>query len=174
MSIIQTRIGQAARDHEGLKEIKGNMGFKDEEFEERMEMVGWKQTQAWCAYFAELIWKLGYAGYDSEMVKRIDKLFSGSAVQTFRNFSKDGGFTVSQDAVEGAVVIWQTYRNGKASWTGHAGIVIGAHDKYFVTMEGNTNSSGGREGIEVARKTRKYTFDTQNGLRLKGFIHPPD
>jgi hypothetical protein len=40
----------------------------------------------------------------------------------------------------------------------------------FMSIEGNTNSNGGREGIEVAEKARDYNFYDKNGLCLKGFI----
>lgn len=180
---VQGILGQVARSWEGQKEISGNQGFVDADFEEKMEDVGWRTGQAWCAYFAELVWKQGYRGIATALsdegsaealaiINQLSKLFSGSAVATLRNFTKSGDFEVSEKPVEGAIAIWQSHRNGKASWTGHAGVVIGAHEHYFVTIEGNTNSQGGREGVEVARKVRKFRWTTQNGLRLKGFIHP--
>ena len=50
--------------------------------------------------------------------------------------------------------------------------VVRISKKDFTTIDGNSNSSGGREGIEVAEKTRKYNFNSNNGLRLIGFIKP--
>jgi len=41
-------------------------------------------------------------------------------------------------------------------------------------MEGNTNSEGKREGIEVAEKVRTLNFKTDNGLRLLGFVKPKE
>ena len=62
----------------GQKEIPGNQGFVDPKFEDLMKLTGWKKSQAWCAYFAELVWTAtGVSGVRN---------FSGSAVQTWNNF----------------------------------------------------------------------------------------
>jgi hypothetical protein len=50
-------------------------------------------------------------------------------------------------------------------------VVVGFNDLGFTTVEGNTNASGGREGIEVALKKRSYKFYEPNGLQLMGFIN---
>ena len=43
----------------------------------------------------------------------------------------------------------------------------------MLTVEGNTNDDGSREGYMVAEKQRKIDFDVkQNGLVLMGFVHP--
>jgi hypothetical protein len=61
---------------------------------------------------------------------------------------------------------------GKPGWTGHIGIVSEVSETSFKCIEGNTNKAGGREGIEVAEKTRTYQWKAINGLQLVGFIHP--
>ena len=38
----------------------------------------------------------------------------------------------------------------------HTGIVLKAEKNIFVTIEGNTNDEGSREGYEVCRRTRGY------------------
>lgn len=100
------------------------------------------------------------------------KLITGNSQSTLSNFNKDksGYFCVTDSATEGAIVIWQQFKNGKGLWSGHAGIVIEKHPTYFITVEGNTNNTGGREGYIVAKKSRKYNRDVQNGLRLRKFI----
>jgi hypothetical protein len=50
--------------------------------------------------------------------------------------------------------------------------VVEATTENFKCIEGNTNKAGGREGIEVALKTRTYQWKAMNGLQLVGFIHP--
>lgn len=144
------------------RELSGNSGFEELMFEELMKKTGWQRGQAWCTYFAELVWQ--QEGQDT-------KLFSGSAVQTFNNF-RDAKFRTFTNPAVGYVVIWQNYRQGIAKWTGHAGIIVAVQRNQIVTVEGNTNSSGGREGIEVAMKIRNLDFTNNNGLRMLGFIAP--
>src|SRR3972149_10261273 len=139
----------------GMKEISGNLGFRDERFQALMEECGWEKGQAWCSYFCELVWKLTYKDEQPLVFKMIDKLFSAGAVNTYNNFKESGWFVVDKKPEPGAVVIWQTWKKGRPHWTGHAGIVERIkNEKEIETIEGNTNSEGGREGIEVARKVR--------------------
>jgi len=169
---IRETIVKTANSFIGQEEIRGNLGFKDDQFEEMMKAVGWRKKQAWCAYFAELVWKLGFV-HHPDSNKELDKLFSASAVQTWKNFS-NSSWLANQTPQEGAVAIWQTYRQGNPHWTGHVAIVTGiASINRFITVEGNTNPSGGREGYTVAQKNRNLSsVNTESGLRLLGFIHP--
>lgn len=165
MSELTNAIVGNAMSFVGEKEISGNLGFEDEKFEEMMKAVGWEKTQAWCAYFAELVWKLSYAPRSEEVVKKLDKLFSASAVQTYKNF-KDAEWTVSKEPKRGSVIIWQKYNDDEPHWSGHVGIVAAVDDSVRVTtIEGNTNAQGGREGIEVAIKERQLK-DKGVGSRL--------
>ena len=70
------------------------------------------------------------------------------------------------------IVIWQTYKKGKAQGTGHAAIVMEVGEDTIKTIEGNTNDKGGREGYIVASKSRSINFTNDNGLRMLGFIKP--
>lgn len=167
-----------AQNQLGKKEYPHNQGFEDPFLETVMRRVGFENGWAWCALFAEAAW--AYPTYEgkSKVIASISDNFSANAVRTFENFQKDttGHFTVDKaQALPGSVVIWEKRRNGDPAktgiWTlGHAGIVEELHDDHFIAIEGNTNSSGGREGIEVARKKRKYNYYDADGLALKGFI----
>lgn len=169
---IGSEIILTAIQYLGMKEIEGNSGFVNADFEKRMKTIGWQKGQAWCAYFTELVWREAYAKF-TERSNELDKLFDGGAVKTWTKFFNDGRFTCNQIPVPGAVVIWQQYKGGKPSWQGHAGIVNKAIDLVkFPSIEGNTNSQGGREGIEVSAKIRRLLFNVNDGLRIKGFIHP--
>ena len=176
---INDIIVQAALSDEGKQEFKGNHGWKDKDFDTQMKATGWQDGQAWCAYWAEKIW---CECYYSQTEKVLRRLFSANAVATFNNFW-DSTFVTSNEPVEGAVVIWQKMKNGNPSFVGdtqwirgHAGLVISTEGdaSKFTTLEGNSNSKGGREGIEVARQERSLDFDKENGLRLLGFIHPKE
>jgi hypothetical protein len=164
------KVVSVAESHVGTQEIEGNMGWKDEKFYAMMKETGWKMSQAWCAYFTELVWT---AVYDDEGYSKIfDKLFSGSAQRTLKKF-KDHGWPVGRVPEVGAVIIWRYKKNGQAKTTGHAGIVVGYDNRYIYTVEGNTNDDGSREGGVVAKKKRSYAYNMYNGLEIYGFIYPP-
>jgi len=172
MKTINDLIVKQALKYVGEKELKGNSGFENEVFWMKMEAVGFDPGEAWCALFAELIWREGYGQYNSLYDSQLEKLFSQSAVATFNNFKKSTWLT-SLEPAPGDVVIWQMHKAGRPHWSGHAGIVTKVLNKEFDTVEGNTNAAGGREGIEVTIKRRVLNFDTKlNGLVLKGFIKP--
>lgn len=163
-------VVKIAQSYIGQKEIKGNQGFEDKEFEKRMEEVGFKKGYAWCCLFAELCFVSAMVDKKEELTK----LFSASVVTTLRNFSGSKNWSIVKTPSPGALAVFQTVRNGRKHWTGHIGIVekIDKKNKTFTCIEGNTNGSGGREGIEVARRVRKIEFDRLNGLVLQGFIVP--
>ena len=130
-----------------------------------MVAVGFEKKQAWCSYFAELVAKESLP----DKVKELDKLFSASAVQTFKNF-QSAGYEISKIPVLDSVVIWQNYEDNNAQWTGHAGIVSKViNTSSFQSIEGNTNDKGGREGYIVAEKIRS-TLKKKSGLNVMGFI----
>lgn len=160
-----------AKSYIGIKEIPGNMGWEDKKFQSLMESVGWSHTQAWCSYFVELVWKQAYKD-NKALTLKLDTLFNAGALKTYDNFFNDKTFRVDKHCTPGSMVIWQYYVNGKPTWKGHAGIVISEISEHqFKTIEGNTNASGGREGIEVAEKIRLLNFEARTGLVLRGFIH---
>lgn len=174
---INEEIVLVAKSYEGQEEIRGNKGFKEEDFETKTKAVGWQKDQAWCSYFSELVWKEAYQQWDATLFSRLDKLFVGSAVTTFRNFQKTKDFVCNQNPKPGCLVVWQNYESGAASWSGHIGIVETASvpKQLFTAIEGNTNDNGEREGFEVAIKTRTLNFKPkQNGLVLLGFVHPKE
>lgn len=171
--VILDKIVKAARSFQGEQEIRGNKGFKSKWFQNLMMQMGWKKYQAWCAYLAEAVWKEAYATYSADIVKELDKLFSASAVQTYKNFKKSSKWYISEIPVKGALAIWQTYKNGKPHWTGHIGVVEKIYSKPFITtIDGNTNYGKSREGFVVAPVQRKMNFKQNNGLRLLGFVYP--
>lgn len=171
---INEQIINVAVNFLGQEEIRGNLGFKDPKFEQLMKNVGWQKTQAWCAYFAELVWKVAYSNQNSLIVPEIDKIFSGSAVQTMKNFKK-AGWEIHRgiSPQKGSLAVWQKFKNGKPHWSGHIGIYTeNLSLKLFNSIDGNTNDDGSREGYEVAKKCRSYNYTSKSGLVLIGFIEP--
>jgi hypothetical protein len=93
-------------------------------------------------------------------------------VATYSQFAASKKFTVSQIPVLGAIAVW---RHGD-SWQGHLGTVtaVDLEKKRFVTVEGNTNNNGSRNGYIVLEKLRSLGLPhNPNGLNLIGFIYPP-
>ncbi|WP_159522895.1 hypothetical protein [Sunxiuqinia indica] len=182
--MIENKIIEIANQFIGLTEKPGNSGFYDHEGiqalthmhpEELFRTIGWKKGYAWCMLNCEVIWKLAYAKYDSMMIPELNRLFSASVAQTEANFKRSDLFVVDDAPKEGNIAVWRSFNaKRQMQWSGHAGIVIDyAHD-HIKTIDGNTNSSGGREGIEVAEKRRVLDFTERPGLVLRCFIHPKE
>jgi len=184
--MITEKILQIADAFKGITEKPSNSGFYDnlvldewlkKEFpgwslttEDMFKTAGWSLGESWCAYTAELIWKLAYSHFDSTIVHQLDKLFSAGAVQTYTNFLQSD-FKTSNIPQIGSIVVYQTYKDGKAQWSGHVGVVREIQPgNVFVAIEGNTSADGSREGTTVAAKTRKLDYTFKNGLRVKGFV----
>ena len=161
---------EIALKYVGEKELPNNFFDPASDFGKKMKAVGHKDGDAWCALFCELVFKEAYPKKFAEL----DKLFSASAVQTYKNFThkeKGLGYMENNLPKEGNLVIWQLQREGKPQWQGHAGIVYQVKSSWeFTSIEGNTNEAGGREGVAVAIKERKVLKDVWNGLKVLGFI----
>jgi len=174
MKCIYEEIAGIAEKYLGIGEIGTNDGFNNKEFEQNMISVGWKREQAWCTYFAELVWKEAYRNYKQQSIlNELDMLFSGSATATYNSFSKSN-WEVGPIPMLGSIVIFQKYKLGKPTWMGHAGIVIGNDDKIFFSIEGNTgNGANNRDGDGIYDKKRPLDFSKkENGLVLINFIYP--
>lgn len=173
---INDIIVKTALKYVGQEEIKGNQGFKDPEFERKMEVVGFDAGEAWCDLFAELVWKEAYQQYDANYYGLLDLLFTQVAVSTFSKFKKHSKFETGVEPSIGAMAVWQRYKEGKGTWMGHispAVVDINMDRTVMQTVEGNTNKEGAREGTHVLIKDRPIDFTVkENGLVLIGFIYP--
>jgi hypothetical protein len=171
MENLIDRIVKTALSYEGKEEIVQNKGFKDPKFQVKMEAVGWDMLEPWCVLFTELVWRESYGNLNSLIADECRKLFSDSCTLSFKNFKK-AGWDVDMHPSEGSIAIWQLFKNGKGQWQGHAGIVVDVFEVEFLSIEGNSNDNGSRNGFKVAKKVREYNFTMGNGLRLIGFIKP--
>jgi hypothetical protein len=173
MASIRETIVQVATAYLGQKEKPGNSGFQDSAFEKKMKAIGFVSGSAWCAFFAKLVWMESFGlAKPFEWVK-VSPFLNPSAVATYKNFKSGSPARLSSTPKPGDLIVWQNYKNGVAHWTGHIGIVIEVNGEQLITIEGNSNSQGGREGIEVSKQKRKSTpVKVSNGLVLLGFISP--
>lgn len=155
-----------ARRYLGQTEKPGNSGFTNVVFEAEMIEEGWQKGWAWCSVFCKVVFKNCYP----EKAAELNKLFSPSTIQTFRNF-QNAAYPIGNVPRVNSLVIWQMFKDGKGGITGHAGIVSEVKDTWqFKSIEGNTSQGGSREGFIVAEHERKVLADVKNGLKVLGFV----
>jgi len=173
LEIGQDYIIKEARKYMNFEETPNNSGFKNKKFESMMRKMGWKKYQSWCAYFTELIWRRAYANANIKVDDELKRLFSASAVQTYKNF-KSADYQISMKPWYGALVVWQKHKDGKQDWRGHIGIVTKFNGDLFNSIEGNTNDGGSRNGYKVHEHVHQISLESERnyGLRLIGFVHP--
>jgi hypothetical protein len=77
-----------------------------------------------------------------------------------------------QVAAVGFLVIYQHWKNGKATWQGHVGSVEGVEAKSIHTVEGNTGAGDGiqRDGDGVYERSRR--LGGEGNMKQVGFIDP--
>jgi hypothetical protein len=100
---------------------------------------------SWCMAF--IYWCFNEAAKKLQLKNPAIK--SGGVLNVWNKTSKN--FKSNKPSI-GAVFIMD-YGKG----LGHTGIVEKFDDKYIYTIEGNTNDTGSREGIEVCKKQRLQT-----------------
>lgn len=165
MQTKSEKVVEIAKSYIGKTETVNNSGFTDKEFESKMKETGWSKSLSWCAFFTELVWKEAMPEHKDEL----NKLFSGSATATYKNFDLSDNWKTGATPKPGALAVWR-YGNG---WQGHIGIVTEVTATTFKSVEGNTNDKGGREGYIVALKNRVIKGKYQpKGLNLIGFVYP--
>jgi len=166
---LTDQIVQVAKSYVGQEEIKENQGFKNLPFQTKMINVGWYRGAPWCAFLVKLIWQEAFTIAETNSLSLVKKYSNGSALETYHNYAVSKEFHVSQTPTLGSLVIWEE-GNGPA---GHAGVVVQIIDtSTILTVEGNTNTDGSREGYISAIKTRKINLPKGAGLNLVGFVHP--
>lgn len=174
LAINKLIVREALRDL-GVKEVGNNEGFDNEAFEKFLLETGWQKGWAWCVFAVKKWWLQAYAQYDSRKIHFINHKFSPMALTTWHNFKVDFIWETGNKPMIGAIAIWQTYVDGVGQASGHAAVVESYTRDEIVTIDGNTNAAGSREGQEVARKRRLRTFNIPEKGRhlvLKGFIYP--
>jgi hypothetical protein len=148
----------------GQREKSGNSGFWDAVFEKWMRLGGWFTGAAWCAFFARNIWMEVYKDCPKTLAA-IKKTLGGGTLRSWDLARRpDSGFKTGETYKPGAIAYMKFSRS-----TGHAYIVLsGRSGTTYDTAEGNSNSKGGREGIEVAKRVR-----SDNEPHLLGYVYAP-
>lgn len=161
----------------GYREYKGNQGFQFEPFDNIMRQNGFQNGWAWCMLFAKACYTTPIYSGKSKILQPLLEILSPGAVDSFNKAKKSEHFKISDKPVIGSIAIWQKWNSGVPDWRGHAGITSNVWGNKFECIEGNTNSDGGREGVEVARMSGLVRHDISNepvynGLNPLGFIMP--
>ena len=175
---VLDQITNYARQYEGIEEIPNNSGWEHDDFQRMMENVGWEMGQAWCMWYAKLVWYEVYKQVEPEIAELLMNTFTGSATQSYANAENSVRLnTVVEHPVPGSIVIWRKWHNGEPDWRGHAGLIIVSGGGYigsnFKSSEGNTNEQSGRLGRVIATKDRRNNHGETDGLVVEGFILPP-
>lgn len=142
LGVAKTQLGQKENP------LGSNWGIPVKNY---LASVGINFPAAWCMAF--VYWCFDQAG-TNPMVK------SGGVLHVWNKTDKRYKFV--KDPRPGDVFILD-YGRG----LGHTGFVEKVDPTFIYTIEGNTNDSGSREGIEVTRKQRPRT-------KIKGYIRFTD
>ena len=124
-----------------------------------IDITGWQKGWAWCACFAELVVVTALKTHFPDLVPLARKTMVAGVQNTFRNASKSGFKTGVTCIQQGDVIFWRKKKNGKNTRFGHCGIVTRVYESHIWVVEGNSNSHGGREGVEVslnAKRQKRY------------------
>lgn len=120
----------------------------------RLYMNGNEGAQwAWCAGFVCFL--LQQACKAKQMSLPIAPSFSCDSLAAS---AKQKGLFLAEKNLDRSTIkpgMFFLNRRTTTDWT-HVGIVIEAGDEVFMTIEGNTNDEGSREGYEVCRRIRGY------------------
>lgn len=156
------KIIEVAKKYVGYKEKPNNSGFYNSLFEQKMKQVGFYTGAPWCAFFAILCFAEAYP----DLYLKYRRHFSGNSQSMFRAF-KSLGMTSDTPSI-GSLMI---FRQGTSSISGHTAIVTAIGNRNNVlTIEGNTNFTGARNGDAVCARSRSLKTGT-TGLNPIGFIN---
>ena len=128
--------------------------------------------EPWCAAFTGFVIKTV-----DETMRALDLDVQATAlalsehVMTLWNKAPDAAKSQTPEA--GSLVCWQMYKNGKATGSGHIGVVVRVIDaKQIETVEGNTNDGKGveRDGVGVYKRIRDVAG--AGSMKIVGFLKP--
>lgn len=146
-----------ALDMLGVVEAGGdNRGKEVEAFLREAEV---EVPAPWCAAFVN--WCARQAADLQGVESPLEAVPLQAFVQSYFDHGKENGWLINPKWVGPGDLFVLYYPTLKRY--GHIGFVYDMHDPqgYFMTVEGNTNAAGGREGDGVYRKRRSITDNVQ-------------
>lgn len=149
----------------GVKEEGGdNKGKWVETFQKTVD--GKAQGEAWCAGFTQYC-----VAEVAKLLKIKPTLFKSEHCLTiWNNTPKEKRL---KKPVEGCIVVWGMWVNGKQTASGHMGMVVAPKGTdAFISIEGNTSDgvAVNRNGDGVYKRTR--LINSKGQMRVVGFIDP--
>ena len=156
---IQEAIISTAENYLGVREEGANSGYLVEKFQKATD--GKAEKEPWCMCFVQYV---SLEVCDLYGIKPV--LYPSEHVQTV--YVKTPAKYRSNKPGPGKIMIM---RKRTVQWQGHTGIELDEGCMSFGTIEGNTNSAGGREGDGVYKKKR---FTKGNAIfEMRGHIDFP-
>lgn len=141
-----------------VRELTGNNDGV--EVEEYLATVNLGKGYPWCAAFTT--WGLDVcsipnpqSAWSPNWAKNKDVIWSQSLVKQRKAKKPKAGDTF-------------TLFYNKLNRVGHVGFILEVKDKYFITIEGNTNVAGSRTGIGVFKRKR----DIRKIYKITNYITP--
>ncbi len=112
--------------------------------------------QPWCMGFAQTILDQAAFTIEDSLISYMPRTVSCDVLGKFglKNGQLIEKAKLKPDLIEPGD-FFLVYAKAKVDWI-HVGIVTGVEGDWIQTIEGNTNDSGSREGIEVCERERNY------------------
>ena len=151
MSILSDNAVKVAITQVGKQEkpLGSNWGIPVQDY---LKSVGIIHPASWCMAFVYWCFKQAAGTGTNPLIK------TGGVLDAWNKADKKNKFT--KDPKSGDIMIMD---HGKG--LGHTGIVEKVDKNFLYTIEGNTNDTGSREGIEVDRKRRPIV-----NKMIKGYL----
>lgn len=146
---VVEKVARVYTSQIGVRELTGrNDGVQVEAY---LAVTGFKKGNAWCAAF--VAWTLEQTASDlNVLIKHPKSAWSPSWFPTLKTIYIKGAL---KNQLPGKADVFGIYYT-KVSRIGHVGFIDKwpANEDFTITVEGNTNSAGSREGDGVYRKRR--------------------
>ena len=172
LSDIRNAIVRIARSYVGQIALDGDKGFANADFQSKMQSVGWGSGNAWCNYFADLVWKEAYQEVGAKDAK-IQSIFqntfksfnpnnmplTGHCPTTFANMRKLG---YAEVYIPGKTII----KPGDMVFynCSHISIAGVTDNKGFESIDGNYGVNQGGSVKNQAKRTEAYAKKYLNGI----------
>lgn len=137
--------------------------------------------QNWDDIPGHYAWCMAFVQFCVKAVDTVTEIVAGSDVKT-KLYPSEHVLTVwnktpkelrSDVPKPGYITVWQFFKDGKQTASGHTGIVVSVDGDKFLSVEGNTGPSEKtiqREGDGVYLKKR--TVRGLQNMRVKGWLKP--
>jgi hypothetical protein len=183
---LARRLISTATDYVGMRETRPNAAWDDPRTPQwdvdahvwlrtRMRQVsGWTPGAPYCAAFVGAVVSAVLEGATDLTVRAEDTWLAHWTAHCMINANglrQRGWLTASP--VPGAIWLAQQWRRGRATSSGHTGIVCDVSRSLMVTVEGNT-SSGSTDNTGDGIYTRTRALQTNGSLRTVGYLTPSD